>query len=182
MPLFRKTSTVEAVQWKRHGDHPAVKPEIPSNFVGEKIKPETHGLIETVMGPMLVSPGDWIVGSAAGEQYAVPGEIFAATYIPASGSEEARAKGYRQTYGEYLMGLAYGPQPDGKAARIRRLAAELIDEIAEITQAAEDARVGPAVVALEHAGAIRRARATAITNVEQGAEWAVKALQALRRY
>jgi len=40
-------------------------------------------IIETLEGPLTVSPGDWIIRGVAGELYPCKPEIFAATYEPA---------------------------------------------------------------------------------------------------
>lgn len=38
--------------------------------------------IQTLEGPMRVSPGDWIITGIAGEKYPCKPDIFAATYDP----------------------------------------------------------------------------------------------------
>lgn len=73
-----------------------------------------------------------------------------------------------QTKGQYLVGTTFNPSSSGKVDRIKALAAELIDEIEWIELNTAD---GDEVQNRE----IMRCRATAITNVEQGAMWAVKA-------
>lgn len=81
MPQFRKKPVViEATQWFAHGDHPAVLPEIPSQCASRTVSPETHGLIETLEGDHLVSPGDWIITGVKGEHYPCKPDIFAMTY------------------------------------------------------------------------------------------------------
>ncbi|SEN60615.1 DUF2829 domain-containing protein [Palleronia pelagia] len=84
MKFRKKPVVIEATQWFQHGDHPAVKREILSQWATEKVGPETHGLIETLEGDHMVSPGDWVITGVAGEHYPCKPEIFAATYEPAN--------------------------------------------------------------------------------------------------
>jgi hypothetical protein len=78
MPKFRKKPVViEAVQFFRLGDHPAVEadPNSPTGFAihtpeNTKVKYE-------------VTPGDWIITGVKGEHYACKPDIFEATYEPA---------------------------------------------------------------------------------------------------
>jgi hypothetical protein len=79
MPKFRKKPIViEAEQW--------LGPE--SKIDGVR---ETPGLsssiggfffVETLEGPLRVSPGDWIITGVAGEKYPCKDSIFKATYDP----------------------------------------------------------------------------------------------------
>lgn len=39
--------------------------------------------VQTLEGPLLVSPGDWIITGVKGEHYPCKPDIFAATYEPA---------------------------------------------------------------------------------------------------
>lgn len=73
----KKPIVVEASRWFRHGDHPAVL-RLPMAH-----QADTHGWIDTLEGPMRVSPGDWIVTGVKGERYPVKPDIFEATYEPA---------------------------------------------------------------------------------------------------
>ena len=70
MPKFRKKPVViEAAQWHRHGDHPAVQ-----------YATDNQGWIETLEGGHVVSPGDWVITGVKGEHYPCKPDIFAATY------------------------------------------------------------------------------------------------------
>lgn len=66
----KKPIVIEAEQW----------------FPGIKIKgviEKTHqvyGMIETLEGSMMVSPGDWIITGIKGEKYPCKPDIFEATY------------------------------------------------------------------------------------------------------
>jgi len=77
--LFRKRPVVvEATQWFKEGDHPAV---IHRHFGAEKETPH----VRTLEGRMVVTPGDWIITGVKGEHYPCKPEIFALTYEPVSG-------------------------------------------------------------------------------------------------
>jgi len=68
----------------------------------------------------------------------------------------------QQTLGEYRVGVSFNPSGSGTVENIKRKAADLIDEIDKV-------QVG---VATPEAG---RLKALAMTAVEEGAMWAVKA-------
>jgi hypothetical protein len=42
----------------------------------------TEAHVHTLEGPLLVSPGDWIITGVKGEKYLCKPDIFAATYEP----------------------------------------------------------------------------------------------------
>ena len=74
MAKYRKKPVIiEATQWFKDGDHPAVK--IGHNEVADKIP-----YIETLEGPHLVTPGDWIITGVKGEHYPCKPDIFEMTY------------------------------------------------------------------------------------------------------
>ena len=68
---LKKPITVDAVQWFRHGDHPAVV---------EGADNDGTGCIETPEGRLTVEPGDWIITGIAGEHYPCKPDIFAKLY------------------------------------------------------------------------------------------------------
>lgn len=70
---LKKQVVVEAVQWFKHGDHPAVKMESAS---------DTTGYIDTPEGRLNVVPGDWIITGIAGENYPCKPDIFEKLYSP----------------------------------------------------------------------------------------------------
>ena len=71
MAKFRKKPVViEAVQWFKMGDHPAVK----------QGKHTDRIFIETLEGDHLVTPGDWIITGVKGEHYPCKPDIFEMTY------------------------------------------------------------------------------------------------------
>ena len=70
----KKPVVVEAVQWFRHGDHPAVLAESSG---------DTVGYIDTLEGRLRVEPGDWVITGVAGENYPCKPEIFEKLYTRA---------------------------------------------------------------------------------------------------
>ena len=70
MKFRKKPVVIEATQWFKMGDHPAV-------FAG-KITGAPQ--IETLEGAHLVSPGDWIITGVKGEHYPCKPDIFEMTY------------------------------------------------------------------------------------------------------
>lgn len=81
MAKFRKKPVViEAEQWFKHGDHPAVKR--PNLFTRNEDYACGRGIIETLEGPHVVTPGDWIIRGVKGELYPCKPDIFEATYEP----------------------------------------------------------------------------------------------------
>jgi hypothetical protein len=80
MKFQRKPVVIDAVQFNKPGDHPAVveTTESPTGF-------GIHTLEHTAIKHE-VTPGDWIVTGVHGELYACKPEIFAATYEREDGS------------------------------------------------------------------------------------------------
>ena len=79
MKFRKKPVVIEANQWFKHGDHPAVLPT-------HTVDPDTGGrqaYIETLEGQYLVTPGDWIITGVKGEHYPCKPDIFEMTYEPA---------------------------------------------------------------------------------------------------
>lgn len=77
MPKFRKKPVViEAAQFNKMGDHPAV--------VEDESSPSGYGIhtLEHVGITHEVTPGDWIITGVAGEVYPCKPGIFASTYEP----------------------------------------------------------------------------------------------------
>ena len=74
---YRKTALIEAIQWFKIGDHPAVRPA----------SGEGKGWIDTLEGGHIVSPGDWIATGVQGEHWPIKPDIFAATYEPAEAGQ-----------------------------------------------------------------------------------------------
>lgn len=70
---LKKQVAVEAVQWLKHGDHPAVHRE------SDK---DSTGYIDTPEGRLTVTPGDWIITGIAGENYPCKPHIFEKLYTP----------------------------------------------------------------------------------------------------
>jgi hypothetical protein len=70
---LKQQVVVEAVQWFKHGDHPAV-----ANSARDAI-----GYIDTPEGRLRVDPGDWIITGIAGENYPCKPNVFERLYTPA---------------------------------------------------------------------------------------------------
>jgi hypothetical protein len=70
---LKKALVVDAAQWFKHGDHPAVLPELSRASIG---------YIETPEGRLRVEPGDWVITGVAGENYPCKPDIFALLYTP----------------------------------------------------------------------------------------------------
>lgn len=78
MKFRKKPVVIEATQWFKPGDHPAVVlNSAPSRYADEGIP-----WVETLEGGHVVTPGDWIITGVKGEHYPCKPDIFAATYEP----------------------------------------------------------------------------------------------------
>ena len=71
MKYRKKPVVIEATQWFKDGDHPAVKVDF--RFDGKPY-------IETLEGPHIVTPGDWIITGVKSEHYPCKPDIFEMTY------------------------------------------------------------------------------------------------------
>ena len=67
----KKQLVVDAVQWFKHGDHPAVVAD-ENNY--------SIGYIDTLEGRLRIEPGDWIITGIAGESYPCKADIFDQLY------------------------------------------------------------------------------------------------------
>jgi hypothetical protein len=102
--LYRKKPVViEAVQWFQPGDHDAVS--LDKNGVS---------IVLTLEGPMIVTPGDWIIKGVVGEFYPCKPDIFEKTYEPVEDPTYSKAifetftelndaREYRTICGGYLL-------------------------------------------------------------------------------
>jgi hypothetical protein len=80
MAKFKKKPVViEATQWFKQGDHPAVTTHR-NPTTGRLMR--THGWIDTLEGGHIVTPGDWIITGVKGEHYPCKPDIFEMTYEP----------------------------------------------------------------------------------------------------
>jgi hypothetical protein len=76
MAKYRKKPVViEATQWFKHGDHPAV-----TAFWANDPQSLGHGWLKTLEGGHIVTPGDWIITGVKGECYPCKPDIFEMTY------------------------------------------------------------------------------------------------------
>lgn len=69
----------------------------------------------------------------------------------------------KQTLGQYRVGTNFNPSQSSKVDKIKHMAAALIDEIDSIQ------------ITTDPPDAVARLKATAMTAIEDGAMWAVKA-------
>jgi hypothetical protein len=89
MSKYRKLPVVvEAFQWFPDKHEPGNGVLCPISVqdarqlkIHEKQR-QVHGVIQTLEGPHLVSPGNWVVTGVVGEKYSVRPDIFAKSYEP----------------------------------------------------------------------------------------------------
>ena len=72
MKFRKKPVVIEATQWFKNGDHPAV---LDTDENG-------NGWVDTLEGGHIVTPGDWIITGVKGEHYPCKPDIFEMTYEP----------------------------------------------------------------------------------------------------
>ena len=88
MKFRKKPVVIEATQWFKHGDHPAVNLQYthgPDDEHWRPTVPTGNGWINTLEGGHIVTPGDWIITGVKGEHYPCKPDIFEATYEPVEG-------------------------------------------------------------------------------------------------
>jgi hypothetical protein len=83
MKFRKKPVVIEATQWFKHGDHPAVTRLMLGDGVSDTWAESENGWIHTLEGGHRVAPGDWIITGVKGEFYPCKDEIFRMTYEPA---------------------------------------------------------------------------------------------------
>jgi hypothetical protein len=71
MKYRKKPVVIEATQWFKLGDHPAVT---------RLDKSESIGWVDTLEGGHIVNQGDWIIQGVMGEFYPCKPDIFEMTY------------------------------------------------------------------------------------------------------
>lgn len=82
MAQYRKKPVViEATQWFKMGDHPAVTAL--SRWHQDYVWGDKRGWVKTLEGGHIVTPGDWIITGVKGEHYPCKPDIFEMTYEPA---------------------------------------------------------------------------------------------------
>ena len=72
MKYRKKPVVIEATQWFKLGDHPAV--------VKLDGLPTENGWVKTLEGGHVVTPGDYIITGVKGEHYPCKPDIFTMTY------------------------------------------------------------------------------------------------------
>ena len=83
MKFRKKPVVIEATQWFKMGDHPAVVER--SSYQQTPLSPgicyvTKVPIVKTLEGEHIVTPGDWIITGIKGEFYPCKPDIFAATY------------------------------------------------------------------------------------------------------
>lgn len=86
MKFRKKPVVIEATQWFKLGDHPAVEP-----FFHHDPERVGYGWIKTLEGGHIVMPGDWIITGVKGEHYPCKPAIFEMTYEPMPTDEDYMA-------------------------------------------------------------------------------------------
>lgn len=144
---YRKTALIEAVQWWKMGDHPAVVLKSDRNRYADEGIP----WIDTLEGGHIVTPGDWIATGIKGEHWPIKPDVFAATYEPADANKptfEGDEAEVRRRIGDIFGGRGDGTYDealevlaitlgllDAKDAEIDRLLETLADRDAAIVEA-----------------------------------------------
>lgn len=94
---IKRPIKVKAAQWHKPGDNPDVRAptrvEMDTLGLGMRLfgGEGPFGMIDTLEGPHVVSPGDWIIREIAGEVYSCKDRIFRETHDPvdeAPGAQE----------------------------------------------------------------------------------------------
>ena len=91
MKFRKKPVVIEATQWFKNGDHPAVRLTSYMEVANElgtsgcsREEPywtwQAMGMIDTLEGKHAVVPGDWIITGVKGEHYPCKPDIFDMTY------------------------------------------------------------------------------------------------------
>jgi hypothetical protein len=93
MKFRKKPVVIEATQWFKMGDHPAVRI---GRMTGRR-------LIDTLEGEMQVTPGDWIITGVKGEHYPVKSDIFQATYELVEDSDGLGREAETSTRGDQTL-------------------------------------------------------------------------------
>ena len=76
MKFRKKPVVIEATQWFKMGDHPAVVLKTDPNRYADAGIP----WVPTLEGGHVVTPGDWIITGVHGESYPCKPDIFEKTY------------------------------------------------------------------------------------------------------
>ena len=78
MKFRKKAVVIEAVQWFKDGDHPAVIRKADEHRYADIGTP----WVPTLEGGHIVTPGDWIITGVRGEHYPCKPDVFSMTYEP----------------------------------------------------------------------------------------------------
>lgn len=96
MGKYRKLPVVvDAFQWFPDKHEPGngvmcpITAQDARSFKIHEKQRQVHGVVQTLEGPHLVSPGHWIVTGIKGEKYGVRDDIFKASYEAVVGRDQA---------------------------------------------------------------------------------------------
>ena len=81
MKFRKKPYVVEAIQWFKFGDHPAVI-EVPPKDGARPSQMKKFGWLQTSMGGHQIRVGDWIIRNPNGELSSCNPETFERIYEP----------------------------------------------------------------------------------------------------
>lgn len=84
MKFRKKPVVIDAVQWFKDGDHPAVIRCECATYGNCVCSQCGKAFVRTIEGPLHVSSGDWIITGVQGEHHPCKPDIFKATYEYAS--------------------------------------------------------------------------------------------------
>ena len=101
---YRKTALIEASQWFKDGDHPAVIMKTAPNRYADAGIP----WCPTLEGGHVVTPGDWIATGAQGDHWPIKHDVFTATYEPADIARSDTAKLTETTEDKIADMIAFG--------------------------------------------------------------------------
>lgn len=78
MQFKLKDYFVEATQWFKHGDHPAVIARVPMDGSMEN----APAVLPMENGDLTISPGDFIIEHPSGQIQSLPEHAFIGKYVP----------------------------------------------------------------------------------------------------
>lgn len=163
----KKPVVIEAVQWFKEGDHPAVHADQRS---------PTGWAIYTLENTEIkheVTPGDWIITGVQGEHYPCKPAIFAATYEPADfdatpGEEAHSVVEWSAERVATLLAQRDAPPKDGTA--LHAWAMQLVRDVA----AQQAAQPVASIADWEEIGTVLASVADNLGDMPISDEWAAK--------
>jgi hypothetical protein len=146
----KKPVVIEAVQWFKEGDHPAVHADARS---------PTGWAIYTLENTEIkheVTPGDWIITGVQGEHYPCKPAIFAATYEPEDAAATEPAEAFDFTAHLHRQ-QQFSAKTFGPGKRVQGVTDHIAKELIEVRESDGDLSEWIDVVILGLDGALRSA-------------------------